>query len=239
MAYSQGSRVFWGLAFMVGPAVRVPRPETEWLVEGALGLLGCLRERPKVVVGAGNRGREAAPTERADASGPMASLSVLELGTGSGAAAVALARELTGVTITATDVSPEALAVAARNGASHGAAVTWLESDWFEQVHGRFDLIVSNPPYVAEDDPHLADLRHEPLGALAAGPDGLAAIRRIVAGAGDHLTTAGALALEHGCDQGAAVRALLESAGYHDVTTHRDLAGLERVTWGRGAESSP
>lgn len=160
---------------------------------------------------------------------------LLDLGTGSGALAIALARALPAATVTASDVSPAALDTARRNARRHGTAVTWLCGDWFAPVAGRFDLIVSNPPYVAEADPHLKALRYEPAGALVAGPDGLDAIRRIVAGAGDHLETDGILAIEHGHDQAAAVRRLLDAAGFIDITTHRDLAGLDRVTRGRQA----
>jgi release factor glutamine methyltransferase len=158
---------------------------------------------------------------------------MLELGTGSGAVAIALAHECPGARITATDVSPDALAVARRNAARHEVDIAWVASDWYAAVDGPFDVILSNPPYVAADDPHLAALGHEPRGALVAGADGLEAIRRICAGTAGHLRPAGALALEHGWDQGAAVRALLDEAGFTGVETRRDLGGQERVTCGR------
>jgi release factor glutamine methyltransferase len=135
--------------------------------------------------------------------------------------------------VTAVDVSPAALTVAAANGRALGVSVDWVLGNWLDAVAGRFHLIVSNPPYVATDDPHLAALVHEPALALIGGPDGLDAIRRIVANAPAHLEPGGWLALEHGWDQGPAVRALLERHGFSGVTTHRDLAGQERVTLGR------
>ncbi len=162
---------------------------------------------------------------------------LLELGTGSGAVAIALARERPALAVTATDLSERALAVARDNASRHRADVTFLRSDWFGAVDGRFELIVSNPPYIREGDAHLAALTSEPRSALVAGVDGLDAIRRIVAGAASHLTPEGWLALEHGWDQGPAVRLLLEEAGFDAVATHRDLAGHDRVTAGRHGET--
>lgn len=158
---------------------------------------------------------------------------VLDLGTGSGAVAIALARELEDAELTASDVSQAALRLAAANAAAHGARVTWIASHWFENVTGPFDAIVSNPPYVAQGDGHLASLAAEPSSALVSGEDGLNAIRYIVPIARRYLTEAGWLVLEHGHDQGDAVRSLMRHSGYREVTTHRDLAGLERVTRGR------
>lgn len=199
-AYLVGAREFFGLTLTVGPAVLVPRPETEVLVEWAL---------------------EAPPG------------CVLDLGTGSGAIALALASR--GLAVTATDASLSALAVARANGQQLGLTVDWRAGSWWDAVVGLppFDLIVSNPPYVAEGDAHLAALRHEPITALTAGPDGLADLRAIVAGAPEHLKPGGWLLLEHGFDQGDAVAALLADAGFGCVQTRADLAGLPRCTGGR------
>lgn len=206
VAYILGRREFWGLELEVGPAVLVPRPETELLVEAAMA--------------------------RADACRRL-----LDLGTGSGAIAIAVAVEATrrglALEIVASDRSEPALAVARRNAARHGVEIAWRRSDWFLNVPERFDLIVSNPPYVPERDPHLAALACEPRAALAAGPDGLQAIRAILGGAPAHLEPGGWLLLEHGFDQGDAVRALLEAAGFRAVETLIDLAGHERVSLGR------
>lgn len=161
--------------------------------------------------------------------------SVLDVGTGSGAIALALARELPGAAIVATDLSPGALAVATRNAARHRLAqVSFVRADLFPPS-GSFDLIVSNPPYVAEGDPHLADLKFEPALALTSGRDGLDALRALTAGAARHLRPGGWLLVEHGATQGAAVRALFAAGGFGDIETRRDLAGLERATGGRSA----
>jgi len=217
VAYILGERDFWALTFAVSPAVLVPRPETELLVEAGIDVLVESRSRP----GAGNRG----------------AVPVLELGTGSGAVAIALAVEAEAralaIEVSATDINPQALEVARGNGRRHGADIAWLQSDWFQAVSGRYHLIVSNPPYVAEDDPHLEALAHEPRLALAAGADGLDAIRTLAAAAPGYLDPGGVLLLEHGHDQGAAVRALLAVAGFEDVETLPDLAGLDRVTRAR------
>jgi release factor glutamine methyltransferase len=157
---------------------------------------------------------------------------VLDLGTGSGAIAIALARD-SGADVTGADVSPAALALAAANARALAARIDWLETHWFAAVAGRFHVIVSNPPYVAANDPHLDALRHEPALALVAGSDGLDALRQIVAAAPDHLEPGGWLLLEHGFDQGPAVRELLARSGFTAVATHQDLAGLDRVTLGR------
>ena len=205
VAYLTGRREFWSLELEVTRDVLVPRPETELVVERALAAIAG-RERP----------------------------AVLDLGTGSGAIALAIARERPDARVTATDASAAALAVAARNAARLGdPALQLLEGSWFDPVTGsRFDVVASNPPYVAAGDPALAALGHEPPGALAAGPDGLDALAAIAAGAPAHLTPGGTLVLEHGAQQGAAVRALLAAAGLDGVETRRDLAGLERVTEG-------
>lgn len=207
VAYLTGRRGFRDFDLEVTPATLIPRPETELLVELSLAKL---------------------PADRA--------LRLADLGTGSGAIALSLARERPRATVLATDASAEALAVAAGNaGRLDIGNVAFVAGHWWEAVAGaRFDLVASNPPYVAAGDPHLArgDLRHEPPGALASGIDGLDAIREIAAGAAAHLVPDGWLLLEHGLDQGAAVRALLVGAGLAEVGTERDLEGRERVTAG-------
>jgi release factor glutamine methyltransferase len=205
IAYIVGQREFFGLPFNVSPAVLIPRPDTELLVELAL--------------------------ERLPPSG-----SVLDMGTGSGAIAVALAHTRRDAAVTALDVSPAALAVAGGNAALNKAPVRLLESDWYAAVsQERFDLIVSNPPYIASGDRHLSegDLRFEPSGALTDHADGLSALRIIIAGAPERLAPQAWLLMEHGYDQAEAVRALLSAQGYTDVQSWRDLAGIERVTGGR------
>lgn len=208
VAYLLGVRGFYGRDFQVGPAVLIPRPETELIVD-------LVRER----VPAG-----AAPA-------------ILDLGTGSGALAVTLALELPAASVTAVDFSAAALGVARANAEALGARVRFVESDWFAAlaVGERFEVIVSNPPYVADGDPHLAegDVRFEPASALASGPAGLDDIVRIVAAAPAFLTPGGWLLLEHGYDQAAAVRELLLAGGFAEVASARDLAGIERITLGR------
>ena len=160
---------------------------------------------------------------------------ILDLGTGSGCLAIAVARELPQAQVTAVDASAAALAVARENAARHGATVRFVQGDWFAPLGGeRFDLILANPPYVAEADPHLAqgDVRFEPRSALAAGPDGLEDIRRIAAAAAAHLHAGGRLVFEHGYDQAQAVAALLAQAGFVAIEQRRDLAGIPRVTGG-------
>jgi len=205
IAYIVGKREFFGLDFKVSDAVLIPRPDTELLVELAL--------------------------ERLPPQGK-----VLDMGTGSGAIAVALAHTRPDAKVTALDVSAAALAVARDNAMANGAAVRFLQSDWYGAVAGeQFDLIVSNPPYIADGDVHLSqgDLRFEPVGALTDHADGLSALRIIVGGAPDHLAKGGWLLMEHGYDQAAAVRALLADAGYSDAQSWHDLAGIERVSGGR------
>ncbi len=216
LAYILGSREFWGLDLSVTPAVLVPRPDTELLVEAGLELLATSSVATP----------EVQPPQ------------VLDLGTGSGAVAIAIARERLDVIVTASDISPAALLVAAGNGRRHGLTIRWVAGDWLDAIGGRFNLILSNPPYVADRDPHLPGLAHEPRGALVAGADGLDAIRRIIGTAAGRLHPGGALALEHGATQGAAVRALLGTAGFVAITTRRDLSGLERVSFGRRPEGA-
>lgn len=207
VAYIVGRREFWGLDLELSAAVLIPRPDTELLVEVAL--------------------------EKIDELAPRTVARVLELGTGSGAVAIAVACSRPGTPVTASDVCPEALAVAAANARRHGLDVSWVHGDWFAPIGGRFEVIVSNPPYVAEGDPHLEALGWEPRQALIAGADGLDAIRAVVAGAPGHLVPGGWLALEHGWDQGEAVRALLAARGFTRVESRRDLGDRDRVTLGR------
>jgi release factor glutamine methyltransferase len=204
-----GHHEFHGLRLAVRPGVLDPRPDTEVLVDWALALLdGPLATQP-------------APA-------------VLDLGTGSGAIALAGASTRGRARVTATDRSAEALAVAQANGLALGLAVEWRAGDWWAAVAGRrFDLVLSNPPYLAEDDPHLPALRHEPREALVAADQGLADLHALADTAGDHLRPGGWLLLEHGHAQGDAVAARLRAAGFVEVTTHADLAGRPRCTGGR------
>ena len=205
VAYLLGQKEFCGLLLDVRPGVLVPRPETELLVDWASELLDA-RTSPSTV---------------------------LDLGTGSGAIALALKDRHASAQVTAVDASPTALEVARANGERLGLAVELVASSWFDALGPRrFDLIVSNPPYVADGDPHLAALRHEPLEALASGVVGLDDLTTIARSIDGRLEDVGWLLLEHGFDQGAAVRALLADAGLAGVTTRRDLAGHERVTGG-------
>ncbi|HTH62330.1 MAG TPA: peptide chain release factor N(5)-glutamine methyltransferase [Paraburkholderia sp.] len=211
-----GSREFFGLDFDVTPDVLIPRPETELLVETALEALEHIAQ-PRV----------------------------LDLGTGSGAIAVAIASARPDARVWAVDRSADALAIAARNAARlldparPGGALAFIEGSWYDALDPalRFDAIVSNPPYIANGDPHLAagDLRFEPRGALTDDADGLTALRAIVAGAPDWLVAGGVLWMEHGYDQAEAVRALLTARGFDDVRSARDLAGIERISGGRFA----
>jgi release factor glutamine methyltransferase len=209
VAYIVGEREFWALALRVSPAVLIPRPETELLVERALEVLP-----------------DAAPS------------AVLELGTGSGAVAIAIARERPRARVLATDVSADALLVARDNAQRHGVTASFVAGDWLAPVgEARFDLIVSNPPYVPSADAHLGrgDVRFEPRVALDGGRDGLDCIGRIALDAYSRLAPGGWLALEHGFDQGAACRSLLTDAGYEGVRDWVDLSGQPRVCMGRRA----
>jgi release factor glutamine methyltransferase len=204
LAYIMGRRDFWTLRLTVTPAVLVPRPETEILVERALAL------------------------------GPHEFGRAVDLGTGSGAIALSLASERPGWEIAATDVSEEALAVARGNAESLDLRrVQFLHGSWFEPLAGRtFDVIVSNPPYVAADDPAMQDaaLRHEPRGALTPGADAMASLRAIIASAPDYLERDGWLLLEHGAGQAAEVARELVARGLRHVRSYHDLAGHQRVT---------
>jgi len=209
IAYLVGRREFYGLDFQVNEAVLIPRPDTELLVELAIGRLP-----------------------------PGGAL--LDMGTGSGAIAVAVAHTRPDARVTALDVSDAALAVAHANAVAHGARVRFLRSDWFGALgpSDRFDVIASNPPYIAAGDAHLAqgDLRFEPRGALTDHADGLSALRTIAGGAARHLAPGGWLLLEHGYDQAADVRDLLAAHGFTDVQSWRDLPGIERASGGRTAD---
>ncbi len=210
IAYLTGAREFYGRPFQVSPDVLIPRPETELLVELAL---------------------ERIP--------PGQALEVLDLGTGSGCIAISLALERPHARITAVDCSAAALAIAQRNADILNARVDFLTSDWFDTLAGRrFDLIVSNPPYIAVADPHLSwgDVRFEPLSALAAGQDGLDDLRRLTAAARAHLKPGGGLLLEHGYDQADAVQTLLRMNGIHAPQSWADLAGILRVSGGNLSE---
>ncbi|HET9048373.1 MAG TPA: peptide chain release factor N(5)-glutamine methyltransferase [Chiayiivirga sp.] len=208
LAYVLGHVGFWTLDLAVSPATLIPRPETELLVEEAL---------------------ERIPDGR--------TCHVADLGTGSGAIALALASERRQATVLATDTSPDALRIAQANAVRNGIEnVEFRLGDWFDPVQGeRFHLLASNPPYIAEGDPHLdrGDLRFEPAIALACGADGLTAIRHIIAHAPAHLEKDGWLLLEHGFEQGDAVRALMRQAGFTQTNSRRDLEARERVTLGR------
>ncbi|MBI4204393.1 MAG: peptide chain release factor N(5)-glutamine methyltransferase [Betaproteobacteria bacterium] len=213
IAYITGRREFFGLDFRVTPAVLIPRPETELLVDLALARI---------------------PEKTA--------CDVLDLGTGSGCVAISIGRHRPQARVTAVDRSTEALALARDNARALAARnVAFAAGEWFGAVAGQcFDLIVANPPYVAEGDPHLAqgDLRFEPALALCGGRDGLDAIRAIVAAAGRHFSATGWLLFEHGYDQAAACRALLQAAGFTAIDSWRDLAGHERVSGGRKLDGS-
>jgi release factor glutamine methyltransferase len=201
VAYILGEKEFYGLRLTVNPAVLIPRPETELLVDLAL---------------------------QRDFS------SVLDLGTGSGAIALAIKRNRPAARVVAVDTSAAALVVAKRNGAALGLDTEWRHGRWFEAVPGeRFGVVVANPPYVAAGDPHLADLHFEPASALVAGADGLDAIRDIIPAAPHHLERGGWVLIEHGLGQDGAVRALMKASGLEDVQTWPDLSGIGRVSGGR------
>ncbi|MBT1885656.1 peptide chain release factor N(5)-glutamine methyltransferase [Enterobacter mori] len=207
VAHLVGEREFWSLPLYVSAATLIPRPDTECLVEQALARL------------------------------PTAACSILDLGTGTGAIALALATERPDCTVTAVDVMPDAVTLAQRNVERLGLGnVTVLQSSWFTALENRlFALIVSNPPYIDEHDPHLAqgDVRFEPLTALVAANEGLADLDHIVTTSRQHLLPGGWLLVEHGWTQGNAVRALFSNAGYRAVATCRDYGGNERLTLGQ------
>ncbi len=206
LAYLLGYTEFYGLPLSITPDVLDPRDDTETLVDWALSLM---------------------PVD--------APLTVIDLGTGSGAIALALQHTRPVAQVWAVDRSPEALAVARRNGDALQLPVQWLQGDWLSAVPNdqTFDLIVSNPPYIAEDDPHMPALKHEPRQALVSGALGLDDLRTLVQQSPRHLKPGGWLLLEHGHDQSSAVQALLSQAGFESVQSRPDLAGIDRCTGGR------
>lgn len=207
VAYLLGEKGFWSLDLQVTPATLIPRPDTELLVEMAL---------------------EKLPKDTA--------CSVLDLGTGSGAIALAVAKERPDVVVTAVDQSADALVVAKANAEKNGLSLRLLQGNWFSPVAGEtFDMTLSNPPYIAENDPHLTqgDLRFEPMTALASGKDGLDDLRLIVLQSPLYLKPSAWLVVEHGFDQGEAVRTLFSQAGFSWVETRRDIEGRERTTLGQ------
>ena len=207
LAYITGRKAFFGLDLKVDPRVLVPRPETETLVEWALEVLFD-RQQPRVV----------------------------DLGTGSGAIALAVKRDRPDAQLMATDSSAGALEVAAANARALNMDISFRRTSWLTSIGQRFDLVVSNPPYIAAADDHLPALAHEPQVALVAGPDGLDALRAIIGQAPASLVAGGWLLLEHGYDQAEAVRALMAEAGFHDVGSRPDLAGIARCSGGQWLE---
>jgi release factor glutamine methyltransferase len=220
LAYITGEKEFFGLPLRVDARVLVPRPDTETLVEWALELL---------------RPAQASACVAADAD---QAIHVLDLGTGSGAIALAIRHSRPDVTVLAMDFSADALAVARDNAQRLKLPVEFVQGSWLSEVAGRFDLIVSNPPYIRDQDPHLPSLVHEPLQALTAGADGLDDLRLIIQQSPSRLLPGAWLLLEHGYDQAAAVRQLLIDAGFADVQSRRDLAGIERSSGGRRASQA-
>lgn len=204
VAYITGEKEFFGLSLQVDARVLVPRPDTETLVEWALQALQSTTQAR-----------------------------VVDLGTGSGAIALALKHSRPDLNVTAVDASSEALTVARANAKRLALDVELAQSNWLEGVSGKFDLIVSNPPYIALEDQHLSDLNHEPQQALTSGEDGLDDIRKIVAQAAPRLSKSGWLLLEHGYDQAETVRQLLHHAGFSQVQSRQDLNGIERCSGGR------
>ncbi|MDP2988232.1 peptide chain release factor N(5)-glutamine methyltransferase [Hydrogenophaga sp.] len=206
MAYLRGDQEFFGLQLQVDRRVLVPRPDTETLVNWAL--------------------------EKVDDANDA--MRVLDLGTGSGAIALSIASQRPTASVSATDASDDALAVARSNAQRLGLPVRFHAGSWLDAVPGqRFEVIVTNPPYIAEHDPHLAALTHEPLSALTAGADGLSDIRTIVADAPHALVSGGWLLIEHGFDQAEVVRGLLQAAGFEQVSSRTDLAAIERCSGGQ------
>jgi len=212
LAYITGHKEFFGLDLLVDSRVLIPRPDTESLVDWALEVLPA----------------------HTPASEPAR---VLDLGTGSGAIALALKATRNALQVNALDASEDALNVARENAKRLKLDLDFQQGSWLSGVRDKYHAIVSNPPYVAELDPHLNALRHEPAQALTSGADGLQDIRHIIASAGAHLLPGGWLLLEHGFDQAAAVRELLQQAGFANIQSRRDLSGIERCSGGRTAQN--
>ena len=215
VAYIMGERGFWTLTLAVDRRALIPRAETECLVEAALARMSR--------------------TSTSDEHPP--GTRVLDLGTGSGAVALAVATSCPTAEVEGVDCDPDCVALARHNAERLGISATFFESDWFSAVRGTYDAILANPPYIAEDDPHIGrgDLRFEPRGALVGGPDGLSHLRRIVRQAPNHLDPGGTLLVEHGYDQAEPVRALFQGARFESIETLSDLASLPRVTLGQRA----
>ena len=234
VAYIVGHKAFYGLKLAVDKRVLDPRDDTETLVDWALELLPNLVSPQPAPVRT-----EPAPVRTERVEVPK---KVLDLGTGSGAIALAIQSKRPTAQVHATDASADALAVAQANAAKHKLPVQFHHGNWLAAVASitgqKFDLIVSNPPYIAAADPHLAALTHEPLQALASGADGLDDIRQIIAQAPQHLNAGGWLLLEHGYDQAAAVRDLLENQGFSQVSSRKDLADIERCSGGQLATTA-
>lgn len=216
LAYIVGRKEFFGLDLTVDPRVLVPRPDTEILVEWALACLDDLLARQ-----------------------PDNVLCLLDLGTGSGAIALAIKHGRPQVAVDAVDASADALTLACSNASALGLDLQWLQGSWFEPVRQRYHVIVSNPPYIQDDDPHLNALAYEPIQALTSGTDGLYDIRQIIAGAPDHLAHGGWLLLEHGYDQGPRVQSLLQAAGLQNIAARHDLGGHWRCSGGQWTGDDP
>ncbi|WP_321324809.1 peptide chain release factor N(5)-glutamine methyltransferase [Thiomicrorhabdus sp.] len=206
IAHIIGHREFWGLNLQVTPDTLIPRPDTETLIEAVLEIHSTHNSKPC--------GK------------------ILDLGTGSGAIALALKSELPGYDVTAVDQSTAALDVAQQNAQQLNLQVNFLTSDWFSAIEGTFDFIVSNPPYIEDNDPHLqqGDVRFEPLSALTSGKDGLTDIKFIIYQAWSYLETQGWLLIEHGYNQAQPIQTLLKEAGYQNITTKQDLGGNPRIS---------
>jgi release factor glutamine methyltransferase len=207
IAYLTGNKEFWSIKFKVNENILIPRPETECLVEEVL------KHIPK--------------NEK---------YKIADLGTGCGAIAISIAKERPQSHITAIDISPDALNIAKENASHLGIKnISFVQSDWYENTNDCFDIIVSNPPYIKQDDEHLTQggIQHEPQLALASGPDGLNAIKHIINNASEHLNNKAWILLEHGCDQGNEVRTLLYEHGFSDPDTRKDYSGHERVSFGK------
>jgi release factor glutamine methyltransferase len=207
IAYIIGHKEFWSRSFKVSPDVLIPRPDTELLIELSLNLI---KDNPKA--------------------------RIIDLGTGSGAIAITLAAERPDITVTAVDSSEQALNIAQQNAATHKTTINFIQSDWFDEVtHTEFDLIISNPPYIAPQDVHLSqgDLRFEPEGALVAPDCGLKDIKTICNHAKEYLANQGVLLIEHGFDQKEEVQHIFEFFSYSDIETYADFSGIPRVMTGK------